>query len=50
MEQLRVGILSTGNIAATMAETVVQMKEARIYAVASRSLEKAEAFAERFQI
>ena len=33
MEQLRVGILSTGNIAATMAETVVQMKEARIYAV-----------------
>ena len=50
MEQLRVGILSTGNIAATMAETVAQMKEARIYAVASRSLEKAEAFAERFQI
>ena len=50
MEQLRVGILSTGNIAATMAETVAQMKEARIYVVASRSLEKAEAFAERFQI
>lgn len=50
MEQLRVGILSTGNIAATMAETVAQMKEARIYAVASRSLEKADAFAERFQI
>ena len=50
MEQLRVGILSTGNIAATMADTVAKMKEARIYAVASRSLEKAEAFAERFQI
>ena len=26
MEQLRVGILSTGNIAATMADTVAKMK------------------------
>lgn len=50
VEKLRVGILSTGNIAATMAETVSRMKEAEVYAVASRSLEKAEAFAERFQI
>ena len=50
MEQLRVGILSTGNIAATMANTVAKMKEARVYAVASRSLEKAENFAQRFQI
>ena len=50
MEQLRVGILSTGNIAATMANTVDKMKEARVYAVASRSLEKAENFAQRFQI
>mgnify|MGYP005761997851 CR=1 FL=1 len=50
VEKLRVGILSTGNIAATMAETVSCMKEAEVYAVASRSLEKAEAFAERFQI
>ena len=41
MEKLRVGILSTGNIAATMAGTVKQMKEARGCAVASRNLEKA---------
>lgn len=50
MEKLRVGILSTGNIAATMAGTVKQMKEARVCAVASRNLEKAEKFAERFEI
>lgn len=50
MEKLRVGILSTGNIATTMAGTVKQMKEARVCAVASRNLEKAEKFAERFEI
>ena len=48
MEKLRVGILSTGNIAATMAGTVAQMEEAEVYAVASRTREKAEAFAARF--
>lgn len=48
MEILKVGILSTGSIAAVMAETVSQMKEAQVYAVASREQEKAEAFAKRF--
>ena len=48
MEKLRVGILSTGNIADTMAGTVAQMEEAEVYAVASRTREKAEAFAARF--
>ena len=48
MEKLRVGILSTGNIAATMAGTVAQMEEAEVYAVASRTRKKAEAFAARF--
>lgn len=50
MEKLRVGILSAGNIASVMADTIVKMKEARICAVASRSLEKAEKFAEKYQI
>lgn len=50
MEKLRVGILSTGNIAATMAKTIEQMQEAEVCAVASRNQEKAEHFAQRFQI
>lgn len=49
-EKLRVGILSTGNIAAIMTDTIKRMEEAEVYAVASRNLEKAEKFAERFQI
>ncbi len=48
MKKLRVGILSTGSIAATMAGTVAKMKEAEVYAVASRTKEKAEKFAVRF--
>ena len=50
MEKLRVGILSTGNIAATMAKTIEQMQEAEVCAVASRNQEKAEQFAQRFRI
>lgn len=50
MRKLRVGILSTGVIAGTMASTLAKMEEAEAYAVASRTLEKAEAFAERFGI
>ena len=42
---MKVGILGAGRIAATMARTLNGMKEAEAYAVASRSLEKAEAFA-----
>lgn len=48
MEKLRVGILSTGNIAETMAGTICKMEEAQVYAVASRTKEKAEAFAEKY--
>lgn len=48
MEKLRVGIIGTGNIALAMAYTLSKMEEAQLYAVASRSLEKADAFAGRF--
>ena len=47
MERFRWGILSTGNIAHHFAKTLNAMKEeAQIYAVASRSSERAAAFAE----
>lgn len=45
MKKLKVGILSTGNIAGVMAVTLNGMKEAELYAVASRNIEKAQAFA-----
>lgn len=48
MKKLKVGILSTGNIAGVMAETLNGMKEAELYGVASRSIEKAQAFAGKF--
>ena len=48
MEKLRVGVLSTGNIAATMAETLRCMEDVELYAVASRCQEKADAFAEKY--
>ena len=50
MKKLRVGILSTGNIASTMAETLKGMEEAELYAVASRNKEKAEEFAAKFGV
>lgn len=48
MEKLRVGVLSTGNIAATMAETLRCMEDVELYAVASRCQEKADAFAKKY--
>ena len=42
---MKISILGAGNIAGTLAETMRQMEEVDCYAVASRSLEKAEAFA-----
>lgn len=48
MKKLRMGILSTGGIAAVMADTIRQMEDVEMYAVASRTLEKAEAFAAKF--
>ena len=48
MQKIRVGVLSTGNIAATMAKTLGFMEDVEMYAAASRCLEKAEAFAEEY--
>lgn len=42
---MKVGFLGTGKIAEKLAETFAQVEGAECYAVASRSLEKAEAFA-----
>lgn len=42
---MKVGIIGAGNIAKKMAKTLNLMEEGECYAVASRSLEKAEAFA-----
>lgn len=42
---MKIGILGAGRIAATLAETMNKMSEVECYGVASRNLEKAEAFA-----
>lgn len=46
----RIGILGAGNIAGSMAATVEKMSGYEVGAVASRSLEKAEKFAEKYNI
>ncbi|RMF22689.1 MAG: gfo/Idh/MocA family oxidoreductase, partial [Bacteroidetes bacterium] len=43
------GILGPGKIAHKFAEDLQALPEARVHAVASRSLERARAFAERFE-
>lgn len=50
MEKLRIGILGTGGIAATLANTMLKMPDVELYGAASRSLKKAEEFASRFGI
>ena len=51
MEQLfRVGIIGAGHIAALMAETVRRMPDAHLYAIASRSLEKAREFQDKWGV
>ncbi|MFV0352968.1 MAG: Gfo/Idh/MocA family protein [Oscillospiraceae bacterium] len=50
MTPIRVGILGAGTIAHTMATTLAQMTEATAYAVASRNIENAAAFAKPFGI
>lgn len=42
---MNIAILGAGRIAGTMAKTINQMDEVNLYAVASRSLERAENFA-----
>lgn len=48
MKKLRMAILGSGNIARTMAVTINKMENIEAYAVASRDLEKANAFAKEF--
>jgi len=45
---MRWGILGAGNISETFAAAINQIADAKLYAVAARSLEKAEQFAKRF--
>ena len=50
MENLRVGIIGAGWIAEKAAITLKNLEGASCYAIASRSLEKAQAFAEKWQV
>ncbi len=45
---MKVGIIGAGGIARKMARTLSRMKEAEAYAIASRSAEKAEAYAKEY--
>ena len=45
---MRVGILGAGNIAGVLAQTFARMDGVECYAIASRTLEKAEAFAGKY--
>ncbi len=48
MKKLNFSILSAGNIAEKMARTVSQMDEVQPYAIAARSLDRAQALAEKY--
>ena len=47
---MKIGILGAGSIAHSMAKTVSRMEGTELYAVASRSIGKAEDFARQYQI
>lgn len=47
---INIAILGSGRIAKSMARTVSGIKEAKLYAIASRSLDKAIEFANEFQV
>lgn len=47
---MKIGILGAGSIAHSMAKTVSRMEGTELYAVASRSIGKAEDFAKQYQI
>lgn len=49
MKKIRWGIIATGKIAAKLAEAINYSENSEFYAVASRSTDKAKAFAEKFR-
>lgn len=50
MKKCKIGILGPGIIAEKMAETILTMDEAELYAVGSRSLERAQSFAHKYGV
>lgn len=50
MEKIKVGIIGAGWIACKMAEALAPLKNAEVLAIASRSIEKASAFAHKYGI
>lgn len=48
MKKLRMAIMGAGGIASCMARTIAEMENVERYAIGSRSLEKAEAFASEY--
>ncbi len=45
---MKIGIIGAGGIAGVLAMTMAQLEEVQTYAIASRTLEKAEAFAKKY--
>ena len=45
---MNVGIIGAGSIAGTLSQTMAKMNDVNLYAVASRSIDKAKAFAKEF--
>ena len=50
MQKLKIGIIGAGWIADKMGEALAPLAEAEVYAIASRSLEKAQAFAQKYSV
>lgn len=50
MDKLRMGLLGAGNIAGMMAKTVNGMEDVSLYAIASRTKEKADEFAKKYGV
>ena len=50
MDKIKWGIMATGRIAATFADAVNYVEDAELYACASRDLDRAKAFAEKFGV
>lgn len=48
--KMKVGIIGAGNIARTLTKTMQQMKDVEVYAISSRSKEKAEEFRREFSL